>query len=61
MTSHTFTERGVFQKSAAAKAEELKTLVEAGASIEGAAEVAKYTPSQIEAMVNLSIATFEER
>ena len=61
MTNHTFTQRGVFQKSAAAKAQELKTLVDGGASIEGAAEVAGYTTAEIEAMVNLSIATFEER
>ena len=43
------------------QAQLLQALVAAGASLEGAAKVAGYDDSQIEDMVNLSIATFEER
>lgn len=60
MTNHRFTERGVFAKTAAAKAEELATLSGAGATIEGAARVAGYDERQVEDLVNLSLATFPE-
>lgn len=58
---HVFVEREVFEKSAKAKAEELKELVAGGASIEGAAKVAGYSDAQIADLVNLSLAVFEER
>lgn len=60
MTNHKFTERGVFPKSAAAKAEEFATLAQ-HSTAEGAATVAGYDPREVEALVNLSIAEFTER
>ena len=57
---HTFAERPVFEKSAAARAAEAAALVAAGATIEGAARVAGYSDQQVEDLVNLSIATFPE-
>lgn len=39
----------------------VQTLVGAGASIEGAAAVAGYSDAEVETLVNLSVATFEER
>lgn len=57
---HVFAAREVFPKSAAAMAAEVAALVAAGASIEGAARVAGYDEQQVEALVNLSIATFPE-
>lgn len=59
-TEHTFATRGVFEKSAAAKAAEVRELTTAGATLEGAARVAGYDKPQVEALVNLSIATFPE-
>jgi hypothetical protein len=47
MTSHTFTERGVFQKSAAAQAQELKLLVEAGIPAKMALNIADYNVAVI--------------
>lgn len=39
----------------------VQALVGAGASLEGAASIAGYTEQEIEQLVNLSVATFEER
>jgi hypothetical protein len=60
MIEHVFTPRPVFQTSSAARANETKTLTEAGASLEGAAKTAGYTDEQVEDLVNLSVATFPE-
>lgn len=57
---HTFAERPVFEKTAAAKAAEVRELTTAGATIEGAARLAGYSEQQVEELVNLSIATFPE-
>lgn len=51
-TDHVFAPRGVFEKSAAARAAELGQLTAAGASLEGAAKVAEYNDAQIEELVN---------
>ncbi|HRO25082.1 MAG TPA: hypothetical protein PLR07_12400, partial [Promineifilum sp.] len=51
-TGHVFAPRGVFEKSAAARAAELGQLTGAGASLEGAAKVAEYNDAQIEELVN---------
>lgn len=57
---HSFEPRGVFEKSASARAAEVGALTAAGATIEGAARVAGYSEQQVEELVNLSIATFPE-
>ena len=57
---HVFAERPVFEKSPTAKVAEVSGLTAAGATIEGAATVAGYTEQQVEALTNLSIATYPE-
>lgn len=57
---HKFAERPVFEKPAGAKAAEVRDLTAGGATLEGAARVAGYDEQQVEALVNLSIATYPE-
>ena len=57
---HVFAERPVFTRTSMAKAAEVRELTAAGATLEGAARVAGYDKPQVEALVNLSIATFPE-
>jgi len=59
LTNHVFNTRGVFEKTAAAKAQEFATLAPYSTA-EGAATVAGYTPREVDALVNLSIAAFPE-
>ena len=59
-TEHVFVVRPVFSKSAASRAAEVGALTQAGATIEGAAEVAGYNERQVEALANRAIATFPE-